>query len=130
MYFIENKEELIGKTIAYTNMSRFAECILIATTDGGILTVTQYSDDNGSEIIVHNKINTKYFIMNCKKVRPYLYEDLIKYNVFTEEEYNQLIDKHNKKLKEDKIRQEEYQKKAELEQYLKLKEKFEEKENN
>ena len=45
MYFIENKEELIGKTIACVSMNRFAERILIATTDGGILTVTQYSDD-------------------------------------------------------------------------------------
>ena len=130
MYFIENKEELIGKTIACVSMNRFAERILIATTDGGILTVTQYSDDNDSEITVYNKTNTKYYILNCKKVRPYLYEDLIKYNVFTKEEYDELIDEHNKKLKEDEIKLEEYQKKAELEQYLKLKEKFEEKENN
>jgi len=128
MYFIENKEELIGKTIAYVDMNQFAEKILIATNDGGILTVSQESDEFNTEIIVHNKTNTKYYILNCKKVRPYIYEDLIKYNVFTEEEYNYLFNEHKKKSREDKIRQEEYQKKAELEQYLKLKEEFEGKE--
>ena len=48
--------------------------------------------------------------------------------MFTKEEYDELINEHNKKLKEDEIRQKEYQKKAKLEQYLKLKEEFEGKE--
>jgi len=125
MYFIENQEELIGKTIAYVNMNQFAERILIATTDGGILTVSQESDEYNTEIEIHSKINTKYHILNCKKHNRYIYENLIKYGVFTEEEYNEFVDEHKRKQQEQEKLRLERQKQLELEQYLKLKAKYE-----
>ena len=125
MYFIENKEELIGKTIAYVDMNQFAEKILIATTDGGILIVSQESDEFNTEIEIHSKINTKYYILNCKKHNKHIYEDLIKHKVFTEEEYDKFISEHKKQQQEQEEKRLEKQKKAELEQYLKLKEKYE-----
>jgi hypothetical protein len=125
MYFIDNPEELHGKTIAYVDMNQFAERIIIATTDGGILTVTQDADEFSTEIEVHSKTSTKYFILNARKVRKYILDDLIKYKVFTEEEYNQLVEEHNKEMRKQEKARMEKQKQTELEQYLKLKAKYE-----
>lgn len=128
MYFIDDPKELHGKTIAYVNMNQFAERILIATTDGGILTVSQYSGEEfyDNEIEVHHDYDTERYIRNCiTENKKYIYDNLINYSVFTKKEHQELIDKYNKQQKEKEIKNKERQKQAELEQYLKLKTKYE-----
>ncbi|MEK5415166.1 hypothetical protein [Paenibacillus sp. FSL L8-0708] len=87
MYFITKEADLLGKTIAFTNMSQFAEAITIATEDGGIIVLKmEYSGDGEStEINIYGEVYARQYILNDTRLRA----DLLKSGALTEEAINE-----------------------------------------
>lgn len=120
MKIVRNEKELIGKTIAFTHMARFAENITIATEDGLVLVVTQDfdEDEDESKIDIIGEHRALRYIENTDYVR----ESLGKLGIFD-------IESYKKKKEEERLeRMKEYQAKKlkeDRELYEKLKAKFE-----
>jgi len=121
MYFIEDPEKLIGKTIKYVHMKWFSEYIVLGTDDGGIMIFQQFFDDVNSEIDIYRG----YEVENILLVRNEITDGLIKAGVITEKEITELRERREKQRRERERKAKEMQEKREYETYLRLKQKFE-----
>lgn len=120
MKIIKHGNELIGKTIAFAHIARFANNITIATNDGCVLVATQDIDEDYEEkvTIILNEPTALRYIENNNYVR----DELGKLGIFDIEAYQK------KKMEERLKREQEYKArklKEERELYEKLKAKFE-----
>lgn len=120
MKIIKDGKELIGKTIAFAHIARFANNITIATNDGCVLVATQDIDEDYDEKVttILNETMTLHYIENNDYVR----DKLGKLGIFDMETYR-------KKKQEERLKREQEYKarklKEERELYEKLKAKFE-----
>lgn len=120
MKILRNDKELIGKTIAFAHMARFAENITLATEDGCVMVIKQIydGDTDESKIDIISEPRALHYIENNDYVR----ESLGWLGIFD-------IETYKKKKEEERLKHmEEYQAKKlkeERELYEKLKAKFE-----
>lgn len=123
MYFIDNVKDLIGKEIAYVNMSRFAEAFVLATKDKGLFVAQQLVDEDGLDIetTVFSKRRAEQHIFSGK----YMVNDLVEKGILTTAD----IEAHElekKRLKQEAIaRSKAKEKENERLLYERLKNKFE-----
>lgn len=117
MYFMNDSQELIGKTIAYIDIESDCECV-IGTTDGGILS---FYDSSETPPEINKGKQAEYFILN----RPSLVENLVKSGMPIKEDYEKLRYEHKLKLEKEENERIERQKEKEYNEYMRLKEKFE-----
>ena len=117
MYFIEKEEGLKGKEIIFTHFPQFANEMIIVTKDKGIFMF----DKSDEEVEIYRKHNAR----NCLFKNEYIRGELNKLNIITNEE----IIEYKKQIEEEWKKQLELRKKKDEEneynQYLKLKEKYE-----
>jgi hypothetical protein len=115
MYFITKEADLLGKVIAYTHMSQFAEAITIATTDGGIIIIE--SRDESGEIHVKSEHQASNYILGTIWLRS----ELLKAGVVTMEDIQEyerqreVVRQQWAKGQEERRRQEYERLKAEFE---------------
>ena len=121
MKVLTDYEQLVGKTIAFVHMAQFADQITLATTDGEVLMAQMEDQDEwGSD-----KLTTIYhegMVINTLNHEPYLRQKLSELGIFDLEAYKE---KRQKEMEEAKRIREEKRKKFELEEYKRLKAKFE-----
>jgi hypothetical protein len=125
LYLINNPNDLVGKTIAYTNMALYADYIMIATTDGGILCVSQeISEDDNKQTIVTNKLITEKYLFSNKFMIDILLEKKVVTNKDIENFKEKRINQEKKHIENYKREMEENERKD----YERLKAKYEGKE--
>lgn len=121
MKVLTDYEQLVGKTIAFAHMAQFADQITLATTDGDVLMATMDNQDEWGG----DKETTVYYehmVINTLNHEPYLRKKLGELGIFDIEAYKA---KRQKEMEEAKRIREEKRKKYELEEYKRLKAKFE-----
>ena len=116
MYFIENFQNLVGKTIAYIDMEGDINCV-IGTTDGGIIS---FYIDSYNPPRVYKKQAAEYYLLN----RQELVNEMIKAGMPIEESYLSMLKKHKERQEKEKLNRAKKIRQNEYEQYLKLKKKF------
>jgi molybdopterin-guanine dinucleotide biosynthesis protein len=117
MYFIDKESDLIGKEIAFVDFSRFGEAMTIVTKDKGIVVFTK--DDE--ETAIYSKGAARRYIYQ----EGYVRKELNKLGIITDKEikeYEDGLEKERKKQAEEYKKQQE---ENEYRQYLRLKEKYE-----
>lgn len=133
MYIIERFHNLRGKEIKDINFDTcqwMGDCFHITTTDGGILSIAVDDEEDGS---LYFSPVSKIDIANGLKINYNLYSGLYKRLGFTEEEIEAFCADFIAEVKareaERQARIEKVREEQEYKQYLKLKEKYEGKDN-
>lgn len=117
MYFMNEFDDLIGKTISYIDLESDSECV-IGTTDGGILTFDTYSEEIPD---INKGRQAEYFLLNRQK----LVDKLIDSGMPIEEDYKELRQEHELRKKREENERIKAKKATEYQKYLELKQKFE-----
>jgi hypothetical protein len=125
LYAIENQDDLVGKTIAYTQLAGFNNPALLITTDGGFCMWTIEVRDEEFEETYNQFLNAKLVQHKLFHQNSRLLERLINKGIFTQEEVdgffaNQIAEREEEE-RQRKIRREQ----EELKEFERLKAKFE-----
>jgi len=119
MKFAKSEKELIGKEIAWIHFPKYGDEMIIATTDKTVLMFMRHYEEEETEVF--NEGVCRIIIMNNTYVREILFNS----GIITEEDFLQFEKERKKEFEERERKQEELRKKREYEEYLKLKNKFE-----
>lgn len=121
MYFIETGEGILGKTIAFIQCAQFADAIVLATTDGGIMVLEQ-DDDREVQVYKSHQIQRHIFEDSSNK---WVVGELKRLGVIQENEYQELCEVRRLRIEEADKKQRERCEIAERKKYFELKAKYE-----
>lgn len=133
MYYITNENDLIGKTIAFTNFAQFAEKLTIVTEDGGIMVINVELDDDdyrGSRKRTYIEIEPLAKMYLTNENQSWIMKELKKKEILSEEDFQKYEEEKRKKLEDERARFRIEEEKRERELYERLKVKYENKYNN
>lgn len=111
MKILNNYEDLVGKTIAFSHMAQFAEHITIATEDGCVLmATTEYAGDFERK---ETRVLSKHSVINLLDNDDWMREELSELGIFDMGQYKeQQRIKREKELEEYRKQQKERDRKT------------------
>jgi len=121
MYFIEKGEDILGKAIAFIHCAQFAEAIVLATTDGGLMVLEQ---DDDREVQVYKSYGIQRHIFEGTS-NKWMVEELKKLGVLKENEYQELCEARRLQIEEAEKQRKERWEITERAKYFELKAKYE-----
>jgi hypothetical protein len=123
LYVIDNSNKLVGKTIAYIEMNRYANPTMVITTDGGImmqyieeLEEGEYSLENYSKARIESEL-----FQNSSRIK----ERVIKSNIFLQSDFDELLASQIELHKQEQEQHKQHKEQREREEFERLKAKFE-----
>lgn len=117
MYFIVKGEDLLGKEIVFVHFARFAEAMVIVTKDKGICVF----DREDEETEIYGASLARQHILKS----DYLRKELNNLSIITNEEIKEYEHKMQEERRIQKELWEKQREEKEYQDYLRLKEKFE-----
>jgi hypothetical protein len=121
LYVITKPDELVGKTIAYADITHYWNTHVLVTTDGGVFIWSTENDGDGDiliDIFSQPMVETHIF---CNKT---IMKKLITNGAFTQAEVDAFLSHQIEQRRKDRLRREQHQEKLDREAYERLKKKF------
>lgn len=122
LYVIEEPKQLVGKTIAYIDINRFFNPLLVTTTDGGIMAwnTENYGDFDEMHTEIYSSNMVEVHLFNNQTMK----KELLNKGICSQESIDKFLDRQvtkRQKADEDRKREQEERDKQEFER---LKQKF------
>ena len=108
LYVIDNSNKLVGKTIAYIEMNRYANPTMVITTE--------YSLENYSKARIESEL-----FQNSSRIK----ERVIKSNIFLQSDFDELLASQIELHKQEQEQHKQHKEQREREEFERLKAKFE-----
>lgn len=122
LYVIEEPKQLVGKTIAYVELNRFSNPLILTTADGGIMAwrTENYSDfdEMSTEIYTSNMVEIHLFNSRVMK------KELIEKGICTQQAIDEFLYRQLQRRQKEAEKYKQQQEERDKQEFERLKQKF------
>lgn len=121
LYVIEEPKQLIGKTIAYVELNRFCNPLILTTTDGGIMAWKTVSDEfEELETEIYKSYMVEAHLFHDERMK----KELIEKGICPQEAIDKFLDRQRQRRKKEAEKYKQQQEERDKQEFERLKQKF------